>query len=389
MNNARCTPLPSRRASRAATLGTGLLLAILLPIAARAQLPPKLTLAGETQSQCPRFPSPVPPAPAQAVESRRLAQQGYEAALVGDHPEARDLLRRAAQLDLTAEEVAYRLGREHEEVGAATDAVREYCRYLSLAPRAGNSADVRERIARLSPQQSLTATDVSAVHFAAGVEHLQRNRLPEARTSFTTVLASNPEAAPAHYNRGLVHAAMGEPRLAIRDLQRYLALDSAAKDRRAVRRELDVLDRRLLQPRSAFGWGLVVPGAGQLYTRRRVLGGVVAATVLGSLLYAIQPSDEDREMEFPGPFPGTTYLDTVVVRSYPKAGLGIGVAVAAALGGATEAFLYARRGQAGAPRWTGPRVQRVGTARGAPPELRPLVGPGERGGALLGARVSF
>jgi tetratricopeptide (TPR) repeat protein len=323
------------------------------------------------------------------VESRRRAQQGYEAALVGDHPEARDLLRRAAQLDLTAEEVAYRLGREHEEVGAATDAVREYCRYLSLAPKAGNSADVRERIARLSPQQSLTATDVSAVQFAAGVGHLEAGRLPDARTSFSTVLSDNPDAAPAHYNLGVVHAAMGQPRLAIRDLRRYLALDTAARDRAAVERELEVLDRRLLQPGSALGWGLVVPGAGQVYTRRRVLGGIVAATVVGSLLYAIQPTDEDKEMEFPGPFPGTTYLDTIPVRSYPKARLGVGIAVAAALGGATEAFLYARRGQAGAPRWNGARVQRVGAARGRPPALRPLIGPGDRGGALLGARLSF
>jgi tetratricopeptide (TPR) repeat protein len=380
MTDARSTP--SRRALRAATFGTALLCALhAVPRAAGAQLPAKKTLAGESQSACPRFPRPVAPAREQAAESHRLAQQGYEAALVGDHPEARDLLRRAAQLDLTSEEVAYRLGREHEEVGAASDAILEYCRYLSLAPQAGNSADVRERIARLSPQQSLTATDVSAVQFAAGVGHLEGGRLPEAQTAFTAVLADNPQAAPAHYNLGVVHAAMGQPKLAIRDLKQYLALDRAAKDRPAVERELVRLDRWLLEPGTALGWGLLAPGGGQMYTRRGVIGAAVAATALGSLIYAIQPKDETVTHTGILQPSGEPYTYTTVERSYPNMALGVGVAAAAWLAGATEAHLYARRGRAGMPRPGA--TQRVGG------EVRPFVAPADGGGALLGARLRF
>src|SRR5215216_2634290 len=144
-------------------------------------LAPKRALDAATQSSCPRFPPPVAPSAEQQAASRRLAQQGYEAALVGDHTQARDLLRRAAQLDLTSAQIAYRLGREHEEVEAPSDAVREYCRYLSLAPKAADGADVRERIGRLSPQQSLSESDVTAAQFGAGVGYYERGRLYEAQ----------------------------------------------------------------------------------------------------------------------------------------------------------------------------------------------------------------
>ena len=376
-------PLRRRRATRAALLGTALLCATLAaPRAAGAQLAPKRTLAGESQSACPRFPRPVAPSREQSLESRRLAQQGYEAALVGDHPEARDLLRRAAQLDLTAEEVAYRLGREHEEVGAASDAILEYCRYLSLDPQAGNTTDVRERIARLSPQQSLTASDVSQVQFATGVSHLEAGRLEQARSAFAAVVADTPDAAPAHFNLGVVHAAMGQPRRAIADLKRYLQLDTAAKDRPAVERELARLDRQLLQPGSALGWGLAVPGGGQMYTKRRLLGAAVAATFAGSVLYAIQPKDETVTRTGILQPSGQPYTYTVVERSYPNVGLGVGVAAAAAVAGATEAYLYAKRGREGMPRPAG-GARRVGA------EVRPIVAPGEGGGARLGAKLTF
>jgi tetratricopeptide (TPR) repeat protein len=297
----------SRGALRARLIPTILLATALVaaPSLAGAQrLQPKRALAASS-SPCPRFPTPVAPSPQQREEARRLTQQGSEAALVGDHTEARNLLRRAAELDLTSENVAYRLGREHEEVGAASDAIREYCRFLSLAPQAPDAPDVRERIARLSPQQSLSATDVAAAQFAAGVGLYDRGQFREAQTAFASVIAENPDAAPAYFNRGLANAAQGNPTAAIADLRRYLALQPRAPDRRAVEDQLAVLRRQQLSPGSALGWGAIVPGGGQFYTRRPVLGAAVVAVVAGAAVYAAQSEDRDstvlRQREPPVP----------------------------------------------------------------------------------------
>jgi len=351
-------------------------------------LPPKRSLAGATQSPCPPFRRPVAPPPEQQAESRRLAQQGYEAALGGDHTQARELLRRAAQLDVTSEQIAYRLGREHEEVEAPSDAVREYCRFLSLAPKAPDAADVRERIARLSPQRSLSESDVTAAQFGAGVGYYERGRLYEAQTAFAAVLADNPEAAPAYFNRGLVRASLGEPKLAIADLERYLRLQPNAPDRPAVEKLLGTLRRQLLSPSTALGWGLAVPGGGQVYTQRRWIGGAVAAAFLGATLFAIQPKTEGHTTTGTNPF-GVPYTSGRESKSYPNLGVGLGVAAAAALAGAGEAYLYARRGRQTMPKPPRRPEQRVGAAPARARTLEPLVAPSADGRTLLGARLKF
>jgi tetratricopeptide (TPR) repeat protein len=359
------------------------------------QLPPKRGPDGNTaagSTACPRFPKPVPPTPDQQAESRRLAQQGYEAALVGDHTQARDLLRRAAQLDLTSEQIAYRLGREHEEVEAPSDAVLEYCRYLSLAPKAPDAPDVRARIARLSPQQSATASDVAAVQFTNGVRLYERGQLNDAQTAFTQVLAANPDDASAHFNRGLVRAALGSPRPAIDDLERYLALQPQATDRPQVQRKIQQLERQTLSPGAAFGWGALIPGGGQYYTRRPWAGVAVGAAVLGGILFASRSVVESHTVDsvYQAPGSDSTYTQSVVVqeRTYPNVGAGTAIAVSAALIGATEAYVYARRGRVGMAHPLPQANQRVGLS-GAWQHIEPYVAPGRRRSTLVGAQLSF
>jgi tetratricopeptide (TPR) repeat protein len=357
--------------------------------AAGAQrLPPKRALAA-AGSPCPRFPTPVAPTAQQKDESRRLAQQGNEAALVGDHTEARNLLRRAAELDLTSESVAYRLGREHEEVGAASDAIREYCRFLALAPQATDAPDVRERIERLSPQQSLTASDVSAAQFAAGVGSYQGGRLSEALAAFNTVIGQSPDAAPAYFNRALVYAAQGNPTPAITDLRRYLALQPRAPDRSAVDAQIRVLRRQQLSPGAALGWGAIVPGGGQFYTRRPVFGALVAAVTAGAAFYAAQPEDRDSTYTYtPNPPIVPPYDVTVKVRSYPNVGVGVGVAAGAVAAGALEAYLHARSGRKGMPRPQKSTAGRTGLDVRRAEWDGPLVIPTTTG-TVLGARLRF
>jgi Flp pilus assembly protein TadD len=61
---------------------------------------------------------------------------GHEAAIVGDHRQARDVFVDAARLSPGDERIAYQLGRTYEELGERSNAIREYCRFLALAHRA-------------------------------------------------------------------------------------------------------------------------------------------------------------------------------------------------------------------------------------------------------------
>ena len=99
---------------------------------------------------CPRFTPPPPPSATQREQARQRAALGQEAAIIGNQRAARDQLQRAAQLDPTDREVAYQLARMLDESGSADQAVREYCRYLALAPAETDTVEVRARIAALA-----------------------------------------------------------------------------------------------------------------------------------------------------------------------------------------------------------------------------------------------
>src|SRR6476661_5534300 len=103
---------------------------------------------------------------------RRLMALGHEAAIVGDHRQARDVFVDAARLSPGDERIAYQLGRTYEELGERSNAIREYCRFLALAPQSSDAADVRARIATLAtPAGSSPAADPASVAFKAGVGH--------------------------------------------------------------------------------------------------------------------------------------------------------------------------------------------------------------------------
>ena len=99
---------------------------------------------------CASTPLPAAPAPREQAQADLLVQHAREAELAGDALSVRELLSRAAGLDGLSEGVAYRLARASEQTGDTSTAVREYCRYLSLAPSAANAPRVRERIASLT-----------------------------------------------------------------------------------------------------------------------------------------------------------------------------------------------------------------------------------------------
>ena len=92
----------------------------------------------------------APPSSANQAQADELTRRAYDAEMQGNVQEARTLLRRASDLDATNKSAAYHLGLTSETLGDRTAAVTAYCRYLALAPTSAESAEARQRVAKLS-----------------------------------------------------------------------------------------------------------------------------------------------------------------------------------------------------------------------------------------------
>ena len=86
----------------------------------------------------------------QQAQARALIMRGHQMAMVGNSSSARDLFRRAMQLDATSSSAAYLAARASDVANDSTEAVKGYCRFLSLAPASSAAADVRDRILTLA-----------------------------------------------------------------------------------------------------------------------------------------------------------------------------------------------------------------------------------------------
>ena len=82
-------------------------------------------------------------------KAQQTAGRAQAASIQGDNAAATVLYQKAAALDPSDADVAYALGRGYEATRDAR-AMREYCRFLTLAPTAAEAGDVRQRIAALS-----------------------------------------------------------------------------------------------------------------------------------------------------------------------------------------------------------------------------------------------
>ena len=341
------------------------------------QLPAKRALSAPSTLPCPVTTTGVTASRNDSPDVRRLMALGHEAAIVGDHRQARDVFVDAARLSPGDERIAYQLGRAYEELGERPNAVREYCRFLALAPQASDAPDVRTRLIALAAPAAggSPAGDQAAAVFRTGVTHLDERRWREATEAFTRVIQSLPRAAEAYYNRALARAALDERDPAIRDLEQYLTLRPAAEDQTQVRAQIDALRRPSWSTTTALVTGLVVPGLGQAYTSRPWLGLGVAAAAGTSLYFALQSKDEQeiRVYEFPPGFPEPTYTDTVTVTKHPYYAAGLAAFATLTIGAAFEAAHYARRSRGtNTPRPVGrPAATRVGSVELFAPDVVP------------------
>ena len=360
---------------------------LVLVAASRAgaqQLAAKRGLSPESVLPCPAPAGAVAPARNDSPDVRRLVALGHEAAIVGDHRQARDVFLDAARLSPGDERIAYQLGRAYEELHDRPAAIREYCRFLALAPQASDAADVRARIGALSVPTTggTSAADQAAATFRTGVGHLDQRRWREASDAFGRVIQLLPRAAEAYYNRGIALSALDQREAAGRDYEQYLALRPSADDQALVRQRIGALRAPTWNANTALVTGLVVPGLGQVYTSRPWIGLGVAA-LAGTSLYVALLKKEDQEIRdfsviIPG-FPPIVNIDTVQVTKQPYYAAGLTVFAVATIGAAFEAARYARRSRVDPLRTERPAAARVGAVELHLPDL--VAGP--RGLAVM------
>lgn len=320
--------------------GITLVLTGLSRIAEAQSLPLKRPALTPVAVACPVFPVPAPPVREQVDEANRLATLGQESSLEGDHRAARDLFSQAAGLDPKEASLAYRLGREDEELGQRQEAVHEYCRYLSLAPGASDAAQVTGRIVQLLPANVMAHGNEVVSAFQGGVVAFDSRDWRDAITAFTKAGEQDTSLTAAVYDRAVAHDQNGDAAAAIQDYSSYLRRDPLASDTDQVRARVDALRSSIPSPGAAFALG-ILPGGGQFYTSQPILGVVVAAGVAGGVVLALQKKTVTRDTMYPDPFGNGTYPGTYTQTQHPNIAIGAGVAGGVLLLGALEAEIVA------------------------------------------------
>ncbi len=306
----------------------------IVPLVAQ-ELPLKRTAPAAIVIACPAFIAPIGPVRAQTDEANRMAALGAEAALEGDHKSARDLLLQAAQLSQGDASLAYRLGRENEEMGDKPDAILEYCRYLFLSPTAGDAARIRDKIAEIVPGPELARGTTLVERFRDGVQAYDRSDWGSAEQAFSDVIAAEPGFAPGFYDHALALAHQHHQLAAIRDFDQYIRLTPAAGDSDAVSQRELALHRELPSATAAFWLGLI-PGGGQYYTRQPLLGVLVTGASAGAVVWGVQSRTVTKTATYTDRN-GHPYMQNYQTTDQKNLGAGIAAAAGVTLLGAIEA----------------------------------------------------
>jgi tetratricopeptide (TPR) repeat protein len=317
-------------------------------VTASAQgFPLKATMAAAAVTGCGASAAPAITAstPLADEEARALISEGREASLQGELGAARDAYVKAATLAPLNAQLAYDLGRVHEALNEPAPAVREYCRYMALAPNAPEGDEVRGRIVRLTPADELRRIEEARAQFQSGVALLQRRQYAAADSVFATVAQQVPSAPEPFFNRALSRAARGDRQPAMRDFERYLELAPQSQDRAAVRDAMARLPDRVYGPGQAFASGLAFPGLGQMSTGRPVLGVLVLGIAGGGGFLALQTQEKIIARTYTDPF-GNRYTDSIPETTRPRLIVGLASAGVVWLGSALESIAYARRSRA-------------------------------------------
>jgi tetratricopeptide (TPR) repeat protein len=324
-----------------------LLLMVLSASGLRAQgLPLKRDIEPFIWPGCLTEAPPAEPSAEDRMESRRLAGDATQAAILGDNVTASRLLGQALELDPTAPDIAYRLAVALENAARPTDAATAYCRYLALAPDAPDEGQVRERIPQLVASAGPFVTAAAAHAFTTGIAHYDAGNLVVAEAAFSQAAEADSAWSAPVYNRAVVRLAAGDSVAGLDDLRRYLMMSPYAAD---LDRVVAVIRARRPEPTApydagrALASGLVVPGLGHFTTDRPVAGTVVLGSALGALALALTVERVRIECLAPiedGRCPPGQTLEQDSERPYLVAG--IAAAATVTVLGALDAYRSAR-----------------------------------------------
>jgi tetratricopeptide (TPR) repeat protein len=303
--------------------------------------PPKIAWPG-----CPSANKPAAVAEPEREDAERLATAATQASILGDNTTALDLLTHAAASDPASERIAYRLARTLEVLERRTDAVAEYCRYLTLAPAADDAPEARERIAALTGPGGFAVPAAAAGAFVTAIAHYDAGRLADAEAALSTALEAAPDWGDALYDRGVIRLGIGQEDGAADDLRRYLELNPGSRDFAAVIRALRSVPAATTpySPSVAFASGLLLPGLGHFTTGRTtsgllVLGTAAAAVTAGVLIQRVQVECLSPPVD--GTCPREQVLGETTERPYMVPALSAAAVVS--LLGAIDAFLGAKQ----------------------------------------------
>jgi tetratricopeptide (TPR) repeat protein len=294
---------------------------------------------------CAPIGAPKTPTDAQRKQARDLALNGRQAAMLGDSAAAFAQMREASRLDPTDADLAYQLARAYETASEGERAAKEYCRFLAIAPNAAEAGEARSRVAALAPPSMSAEPTVASTAFGAAVAAYDRKQLAEAASKFAVAITAEPTWADSYYDRAIVLATQGEQERALSDFEEYLRLKPQAPDRAQVVARIETLRRRPPSPRQALGFGLILPGGGQFYTRRPIRGVLFLAGATGAIGFGLQQHRSTKTVEqtatdpFGKPY---TFTTTHLVTDRPHLIPGIAAAGALLAGGAFEAYSFAR-----------------------------------------------
>jgi Flp pilus assembly protein TadD len=323
--------------------------ALLLPHIAGAQ-----SSVASSPLKAPNEPPPRPlcsavkpttaPTDEQRRQARDLAQRGEQAGILGDSPGALKALRDASALDPTDPDLAYHLARAYETAKDAPSAAREYCRFLALSPTAQEADEIIEKVRILAPPPVDTTRASALAAFRSGMTAFEHGRLATADTAFTRAIRFDSTWAEAYYNLGFVRQMRGDRASARADFAQYLRFNPAATDRGAVAARISSLATPTLSSAQAFMLGVVLPGAGEFYTRRPIRGVLTLAAVGGAVAYGLQQKNTSKSIQSTGtdPFGNPyTYTTTSVTAERPNLVIGAIAAGAVAAVSAVDAAIFA------------------------------------------------
>jgi tetratricopeptide (TPR) repeat protein len=285
------------------------------------------------------------PTEAQRRDARDMAQRARQSAILGDAAAELSQLRGAAGLDPTDPNLAYQLARAYENAGVASNAAREYCRFLSLAPNATEAPDVRAHVATLVPPKPDTVVTVEGTAFKRGADAYAKGQWADAEVFFTTVIRADSTSGDAYYDRALVRAIQDHRDAAADDYERYLRLRPEALDRALVVTRVNQLRAQRLSESQAFGLGVVIPGGGQFYTGRPVRGLLSLAGFGAAAAFAMteKTTSTTTTQTASDPFGNRySYSVTTAHKRRPYLVPGFGAAGGIALLSAIDAAHYAR-----------------------------------------------